>query len=80
MKIWGDTLHTVEFGVVDNDALGISIDDPWIARRLIKLGHIIQDVKPHPRNKVRTRFIFKKTDTLADDVDRLRQLRRLERG
>ena len=73
-------LRTIEYGVVGDTKLGMSIDDPWIARRLIKLGYTIQDVKPQPRNKARTRFIFIRTGNLAEDVEALRRIRYKERG
>lgn len=46
----------------------ISIFKPQVARRLLKLGNQICDIKADKNNTDRTIFIFKNTDKLKKDL------------
>ena len=46
----------------------ISIFKPQVARKLLKLGNQIYDIKADKNNTDRTIFIFKNTDKLQKDL------------
>lgn len=46
----------------------ISIFKPQIARRLLKLGNVICDIKADKNNTDKTIFIFKNTNKLKKDL------------
>ena len=46
----------------------ISIFKPKNARKLLKMGHTIVDIKADKNNSDRTIFIFKNTDKLKEDL------------
>lgn len=47
----------------------ILIFNPKIARKLIKSGFILIDIKPHKENKDRTVFVFKRTESLLKELN-----------
>ena len=51
----------------------ISIFKPKIARRLLKMGNPIYDIKADKENSDRTIFIFKNTEKLKKDLSELTQ-------
>lgn len=55
------------------------VDSPIIARKLLKLGHRIHDIKPLKGDETRTRtsFLFEYTDALQADLDELVKERQL---
>lgn len=46
----------------------ISIFKPKNARKLLKMGHAIVDIKADKNNNDRTIFIFKNTNKLKEDL------------
>lgn len=48
-----------------------SIFNPAIARKLLKLGNPIYDIKADKKNKDKTIFIFEKTKKLDNDINSL---------
>jgi len=47
----------------------ILISNASIARKLLKSGFTIVDIKPHRLNKVRTVFIFKRTESILNEIE-----------
>lgn len=45
------------------------IFNPIIARKLLKMGNVIVDIKPHKKYKDRTIFIFEYNDKLKNDLN-----------
>lgn len=41
-----------------------------MARRLLKMGNVIVDIKPYKENRDRTIFVFQDTEKLQADLDR----------
>ena len=41
---------------------------PYVARRLLRMGNPIYDIKPNKDNKDKTIFIFEITDKLKTDI------------
>ena len=41
---------------------------PYVARRLLKMGNTIIDIKPDENNKDKTIFIFELTEKLESDM------------
>lgn len=41
---------------------------PYVARRLLKMGNAIIDIKPDENNKDKTIFIFELTEKLKSDM------------
>ena len=46
-----------------------SIFTPYVARRLLKMGNQIVDIKPDKKNKDRTIFVFEATEKLKADME-----------
>ena len=44
---------------------------PFVARKLLKEGNPITDIKPDRNNPVRTIFVFEKTEKLDKDLTTL---------
>jgi hypothetical protein len=40
----------------------------FVARQLIKLGHIVRDIKPDKENPQKTLFIFEETEEFKKDL------------
>lgn len=62
-----------EFGVVPNRAILIekrfkTIFNPGIARRLLKLGNAIIDIKPDRNNPAKTLFLFEINEKFNNDL------------
>ena len=51
----------------------ISIFKPKIARRLLKMGNPIHDIKADKENSDKTIFVFKNTEKLKKDLSELIQ-------
>lgn len=45
-----------------------SIFKPYVARRLLRMGNILLDIKPYKENKDKTIFIFEDTVKLQKDL------------
>lgn len=45
------------------------ITEPKIARKLLKLGHFIVDIKPNKSNPDKSVFIFRNTDKFKSDLE-----------
>lgn len=45
--------------------------NPILARKMLKLGHSITDIKPHRENPDKTVFVFNYTDTIEADFNKL---------
>lgn len=45
-----------------------SIFTPYVARRLLKMGNPIVDIKPYKEDRDRTIFVFEDTDKLQIDL------------
>ena len=45
-----------------------SIFTPYVARRLLRMGNQIVDIKPDKNNKDKTIFVFEATEKLKDDM------------
>lgn len=43
---------------------------PYVARRLLKMGNVIVDIKPYKENRDKTIFVFQDTEKLQADLDR----------
>jgi len=41
---------------------------PYVARRLLKMGNPIIDIKPDKENRLRTIFLFENTKKLQEDM------------
>lgn len=48
-----------------------SIFEPKIARRLLKMGNIIVDIKPDKKDNRRTIFMFELNDKLKEDLTKI---------
>ena len=62
-----------EFGVVPNKTILVekrfkTIFNPGIARRLLKLGNAIIDIKPDRNNPAKTLFIFEINEKFNNDL------------
>lgn len=51
-----------------NNANTKSIFTPFVARRLLKMGNTIVDIKPNKDNRDKTIFVFKNTSKLQEDL------------
>ncbi len=51
-----------------NTVEGKSIFAPNTARRLLKMGNVIIDIKPNKDNHERTIFVFRKDEKLLNDL------------
>lgn len=45
-----------------------SIFTPYVARRLLRMGNTIVDIKPDKNNRNKTIFIFEKTEKFVNDL------------
>lgn len=45
-----------------------SIFTPYVARRLLRMGNPIVDIKPCKENRDKTIFIFENTEKLNEDI------------
>ena len=52
----------------ENVIVGKSIFSPNIARRLLKMGNVIIDIKANKANHEKTVFIFRKDEKLKNDL------------
>lgn len=52
----------------ENTVIGKSIFTPNIARRLLKMGNTIIDIKPNKANHEKTVFVFRKDEKLKNDL------------
>lgn len=41
---------------------------PYVARRLLKMGNVIVDIKPRKEDKDKTIFVFEDTEKLQADL------------
>jgi len=41
---------------------------PYVARRLLRMGNPIYDIKPDKKNPDKTIFVFEVTDKLKNDI------------
>ena len=42
---------------------------PYVARRLLKMGNPIYDIKPQKENRDKTIFVFEITEKFNEDMD-----------
>lgn len=54
--------------ITDNRKEYVSVFKPKNARKLLKMGHVIVDIKADKNNSDRTIFIFKNTDKFKEDL------------
>lgn len=47
------------------------IYNPSIARKLLKMGNQISDIKPNSKNKKETIFVFECTEKLLSDLTKI---------
>lgn len=48
------------------------IFSPTVARKLLKLGYVIVDIKPKRENKNESVFIFENTENFRDDLKNIK--------
>lgn len=48
------------------------IFSPIVARKLLKMGHVIVDIKPNKNNKEMTVFIFENTEKFRNDLSTIK--------
>lgn len=48
------------------------IFSPTVARKLLKLGHLVVDIKPKKENKNESIFIFEDTEKFREDLNTIK--------